>query len=104
MFLNALVNQKEKDIIKRSREFEEYFKELLKTYQIPLTPDNQKLLSERSLTLNKKFIKFVEEILDRIVKKNIQFMVEPVFIDLILRESNLFNFILAGDIIELLIN
>lgn len=101
MFLNALVNQKEEDIIRRAREFENDFKELLKTYQIPLTPDNQRLLSERSLALNNQFIKFVEEILDRVVNKNIQFMVEPVFIDLILRESNLFSFILAGDIIEL---
>ena len=28
-------------------------------------------------------------------------MVEPVFIDLILRESNLFSFILSGDLVEL---
>ena len=104
MFLNALVNQKEDNIIKRAREFENAFMELLNTYQIPLTPDNQQLLSKRSLTLNNEFIKFVEEILDRVINKNIQFMVEPVFIDIILRESNLFSFILAGNIVELSID
>ena len=84
--------------------FEKEFSELLKTYQIPLTPDNQTLLTERSLALNNRFIKFIEEILDRIIRKDIQFMVEPVFIDLILRESNLFSFILAGNIVELSID
>ena len=104
MFINSLVNQSEQDIIKKARSFEKEFSELLKTYQIPLTPDNQTLLTERSLALNNRFIKFIEEILDRIIRKDIQFMVEPVFIDLILRESNLFSFILAGNIVELSID
>ena len=104
MFINSLVNQIEDDIIKRAREFESEFNELLKTYQIPLTPDNQTLLTKRSLDLNNRFISFIEKILDRVVKKDIQFMVEPVFIDLILRESNLFSFILAGNIVELSID
>lgn len=104
MFINSLVNQIEDDIIKKARDFESEFNELLKTYQIPLTPDNQTLLTKRSLDLNNRFISFIEEILDRVVKKDIQFMVEPVFIDLILRESNLFSFILAGNIVELSID
>ena len=101
MFINALVNQKEKQVIEKARYFEQEFDILLKTYQIPLTPDNQTLLSKRSLKLNDDFINFVNDILNKITNKEIQFMTEPVFIDLILRESNLFKFILSGDIIEL---
>lgn len=101
MFINALVNQKEKQVIEKARYFEQEFDILLKTYQIPLTPDNQTLLSKRSLKLNEDFINFVNDILNKITNKEIQFMTEPVFIDLILRESNLFKFILSGDIIEL---
>ena len=101
MFINALVNQQETTIIEKARYFEQEFNTLLKTYQIPLTPDNQTLLSERSLKLNEEFINFVKNILKDIINKKIQFITEPVFIDLILRESNLFKFILSGDIIEL---
>ena len=101
MFINALVNQKEHKVIEKARYFEQEFDILLKTYQIPLTPDNQTLLSKRSLKLNDDFINFVNDILNKITNKEIQFMTEPVFIDLILRESNLFKFILSGDIIEL---
>ena len=104
MFINGFVNQSEKEIIDMAREFEASYDKLLKTYQIPLTPDNQVIQSNRSLNLNNKFISFVSSILEKIKDKKVQFMVEPVFIDLILRESNLFSFILSGDLIELSID
>ena len=101
MFINGLVDQNEKEIINTARDFELKYEELLKTYQIPLTPDNQVIQSNRSLELNNSFIVFVSSILERIKNRSVQFMVEPVFIDLILRESNLFSFILSGDLVEL---
>lgn len=100
-FINALVNQSERDVIRRAREFEQRFEMLLKAYQIPLTPDNQKILSQRSDELNADFASFVKELLNRINAKDIQFMVEPVFIDVILRESNMFKFVLSGNLKEL---
>lgn len=100
-FINAFVNQTERDVMEEARKYEQNFEMLLKTYQIPLTPDNQKLLSERSYALNASFAEFVKGLLDRINNRDIQFMVEPVFIDLILRESNMFKFILSGNLKEL---
>lgn len=102
-FINAFVNQSEREIMEEARIYEQNFEVLLTTYQIPLTPDNQKLLSERSYALNASFAEFVKGLLDRINNRDIQFMVEPVFIDLILRESNMFKFVLSGNLKELTI-
>lgn len=100
-FINAFVDQAETEVMEEARKYEQSFDLLLKNYEVPLTPDNQKLLSERSAALNASFAEFVKEILDRINNRDIQFIVEPVFIDLILRESNMFKFVLSGNLKEL---
>ena len=101
MFINGFVNQSEKDVIAKARGYEKSFELLLKNYEVPLTPDNQKILSEKSARLNASFAEFVKDLLNRINNKDIQFIVEPVFIDLILRESNMFKFILEGNLRDL---
>lgn len=100
-FINAFVDQAETEVMEEARKYEQSFDLLLKNYEVPLTPDNQKLLSERSAALNASFAEFVKGILDRINNRDIQFIVEPVFIDLILRESNMFKFVLSGNLKEL---
>lgn len=100
-FINAFVNQAEKEIIEKARGYETSFELLLKNYEVPLTPENQRILSEKSARLNASFAEFVKDILNGINNKNIQFIVEPVFIDLILRESNMFKFILSGNLRDL---
>lgn len=100
-FINGFVNQSESSVINDARNYEHDFAMLSRNYQIPLTPDNQRTLSRRSYELNNSFARFVERILSRMENKNIQFMVEPLFLDFILRESHTFRYILEGNLREL---
>lgn len=102
-FISGFVNQSETDVMEKARGYEESFELLLKNYEVPLTPDNQRLLSEKSARLNASFADFVKSLLDRINSGDIQFIVEPVFMDLVLRESNMFKFILSGNLRDLTI-
>lgn len=96
LFINKLVDSKNKEITIKSQEFADKFDEMAKLYSsTSLTPDNQKELTDKQITLVTEFKLFVEKCIDELLKSDVYFIVEPIFWDNMLTKVNYFLYILS---------
>lgn len=95
IFIEKLVDPINEDIFDKAKWFENSFNEAEETYKTtPLTPDNQKALTEKETLLVKEFHNFMEECIKKLLAREVYFIIEPIFWDNIYTQINFFQYIL----------
>lgn len=94
-FLSGLIDPKYQEKINQVSTLTNQFSVLQKKYQTTsLTPSNQKELTMESIRLIDEFQKFIKNCIEDLLNKNIQLIVEPIFLDNMLTEVNYYRYIL----------
>ena len=95
IFIEKLVDPINEDIFDKAKWFENSFNEAEETYKTtPLTPDNQKVLTEKETLLVKEFHNFMEECIKKLLAREVYFIIEPIFWDNMYTQINFFQYIL----------
>ena len=95
VFIEKLVDPINEDIFDKAKWFENSFNEAEETYKTtPLTPDNQKALTEKETLLVKEFHNFMEECIKKLLAREAYFIIEPIFWDNMYTQINFFQYIL----------
>lgn len=95
IFIEKLVDPINEDIFDKAKWFENSFNEAEETYKTtPLTPDNQKALTEKETLLVKEFHNFMEECIKKLLAREVYFIIEPIFWDNMYTQINFFQYIL----------
>lgn len=95
IFIEKLVDPINEDIFDKAKWFENSFNEAEETYKTtPLTPDNQKALTEKETLLVKEFHNFMEECIKKLLAREAYFIIEPIFWDNMYTQINFFQYIL----------
>lgn len=95
LFLRGLINQSEENYITRLDILLNSYAALLRDYQrISLTPDNQKVLTERSLGLILELRALTENMIQNLLNAKINFIIEPIALDNFYTDMNYFNYLL----------
>lgn len=95
IFIEKLVDPINEDIFDKAKWFENSFNEAEEAYKTtPLTPDNQKALTEKETLLVKEFHNFMEECIKKLLAREVYFIIEPIFWDNMYTQINFFQYIL----------
>lgn len=95
IFIEKLVDPINEDIFDKAKWFENSFNEAEEAYKTtPLTPDNQKVLTEKETLLVKEFHNFMEECIKKLLAREVYFIIEPIFWDNMYTQINFFQYIL----------
>ena len=99
-FLRGLINPNaEKYITELNELLNEEYPKLLDDYNnLPLSPENQIMLSEESIRLLRKTRLLIIDMLKDLLNANLYFIIEPLAIDNFYRNTNYFLYILNQDI------
>lgn len=95
IFIEKLVDPINEDIFDKAKWFENSFNEAEEAYKTTsLTPDNQKVLTEKETLLVKEFHNFMEECIKKLLAREVYFIIEPIFWDNMYTQINFFQYIL----------
>lgn len=99
-FLRGLINPNAESYISVLNELlnEEYPKLLDDYNNLPLSPENQLMLSEESLRLLRKTRILIKDMLKDLLDANLYFIIEPLAIDNFYRNTNYFLYIIDQDL------
>lgn len=99
-FLRGLINPNASRYILELNELlnEEYPKLLDNYNNLPLSPENQLILSEESLRLLRKTRILIKDMLKDLLDANLYFIIEPLAIDNFYRNTNYFLYIIDQDL------
>lgn len=99
-FLRGLINPNAARYILELNELlnEEYPKLLDNYNNLPLSPENQLMLSEESLRLLRKTRILIKDMLKDLLDANLYFIIEPLAIDNFYRNTNYFLYIIDQDL------
>lgn len=99
-FLRGLINPNAARYILELNELlnEEYPKLLDNYNNLPLSPENQLILSEESLRLLRKTRILIKDMLKDLLDANLYFIIEPLAIDNFYRNTNYFLYIIDQDL------
>ena len=79
----------------------EIYPELLEDYNsLPLSPENQQNLTERSITINRRIRLLIRDMLKDLLDAKLYFIIEPLAIDNFYRNINYFLYALDADMKE----
>jgi len=96
-FIIGLSDPKQTSVITNADNYRKAFTTLMKKYQdTKVSPDTLKVLNDEGISLVENFRVFLSRIIDGILNQNYYFIVEPVFFDNILTETNYFLYLLKG--------
>ena len=65
-------------------------------YKDVSSPEKEKLLNDETIDYMTNFISFLSKLIERILNKQLYFIVEPLFFDNLLTEANYFLYLLKG--------
>lgn len=92
LFINGFVNQSEDGIILEARNFANEFHNLDLSNITTLSEEELQNTYNTALNLIDSFINFVTRLIEKVLNKNLQFIVVPAFLDICLREANDFKY------------
>lgn len=91
LFIRGLVDPSYEDVYRLAASFTVEYNQLLSDYQTTaLTPENQQMLTDRSIELVQRFQTFIKELITNVLNAKLYFIVEPIFLDNMLTEANYF--------------
>ena len=99
-FLRGLINPNAaRYILELNKLLNEEYPKLLDNYNnLPLSPENQLMLSEESLRLLRKTRILIKDMLKDLLDANLYFIIEPLAIDNFYRNTNYFLYIIDQDL------
>lgn len=96
-FISGYCDPEQVSIINQARAFETEFEELMQEYNNQkITPDKILIFNEKALDVTERFRFFITSIIKRVLNAEIYFIVEPIFLDNLLTETNYFIYLLKG--------
>ena len=104
-FIRGEIDPMYKDIFDKANNFVIEYRNLLDEYDnMVMTPDNQKNMTLNSLEIAERFKKFVEDCIEKLLKKEIYFISAPITKDNSLTTINFFIFNLKEGVLASLKN
>ena len=95
MFVRGLVDPIHEDVHEIADAFVEEFQTIINEYRmIDITPDTEQVLVEKSMDLVNRFRQFLSTLIERLLDKQLYFIVEPIFLDNMYTEANYFYYVL----------
>lgn len=95
VFIKKLVDPKNSQISNEASWFENEFTKREEAYKVTaLTPENQKILTEKESILVGEFHNFMEKCIRELLTRNAYFIIEPIFLDNMYTQINFFQYIL----------
>ena len=95
MYIRGLVNPTSIDIFIKAQSFVIQFTHLSEEYKSAgLTPENQLILSSRTLELVERYSDFLANVIERVLTGEVYFIIEPIFLDNMYTEANYFKYVL----------
>lgn len=88
LFINGFVNQSEDTVIKEARKFADDFNKLNLNNNSNLKEE----INNDATNLINSFIKFITRLIERLLNRNIQFIIGPGYLDICLKEANSFKY------------
>lgn len=93
MFLRSFVDPSRNDIIIKAQSFVIEIENLLEDYKnLSLSPDNQRILTQKGKRIEERFAKFLEYIINELLIAEVYLIVEPIFLDNMYRVVSLSRF------------
>ena len=92
LFINGFVNQSESGIILEARNFANEFHNLELNNIANLSEEERQSTYNNALNLIDSFINFITRLIEKVLNRNLQFIVGPAFLDICLREANDFKY------------
>ncbi len=93
LFIRGLVDPSYEDVYRLAASFVSEYNQLLNDYQTTaLTPENQQVLTNRSIELLERFQTFLKEVITNVLSAKLYFIVELIFLDNMLTEANYFMY------------
>lgn len=92
LFINSFVNQSENRTIQDARNFANEFNQLDLSLISNLSKEERKNTYNNAMSLINSFINFITKLIERHLNKSIQFIVDPAYLDICLREANSFKY------------
>ena len=89
MFLRSFIDPTRADLIIKAQSYVVEAEKILDDYdKLSLSPENQKLLTIRSQKFVDRVALFLESIIEELLNKQVYLIVEPIFLDNMLRSVN----------------
>lgn len=96
IFIRSFVNASSNDVFIRAQSFVVEFDNLLTEYKrTGLTPENQKILTNKSITIVTRFQNFVKTLVEGLLNAELYFIIEPLALDNFYKSANYFKYILT---------
>lgn len=98
LFISILVDPQNEDIVSQANNFFKLFDQADETYKnTALTPENQKKLANQETLLVNDFHNFMQMCLERLIKAETYFIIEPTFINNLYTEINFLRYTLYSN-------
>lgn len=95
-FIAGLSDPAQESIIINANNYGKIFSKQMDLYKDVSNPDAEKLLNDETIEHMNNFISFLSKLIERILNKELYFIVEPLFFDNLLTEANYFLYLLKG--------
>lgn len=95
-FIIGLSDPAQESIILNANNYRKIFSKQMDLYKNISSPDSEKLLNDETIDYMNNFISFLSKVIERILNKELYFIVEPLFFDNLLTEANYFLYLLKG--------
>lgn len=95
-FIIGLSDPAQEAIILNANNYRKIFSKQMDLYKNISSPDSEKLLNDETIEHMNNFISFLSKVIERILNKELYFIVEPLFFDNLLTEANYFLYLLKG--------
>lgn len=89
MFLRSFIDPSRSDLIIKAQSYVVESDNLLNEYKnLSLTPDNQRILTAKGKKIEERFSEFLATIIEQLLNAEVYLIVEPIFLDNMLRSIN----------------
>jgi len=96
MFLRGLVDPRNSDVFDTFQLFVNTFQKLSSEYKdATISPDVQKQLNTRTSKAVDEYRGFLSTVIQRVLNSEVQFLINPTFLDNVYTEANYFSYLLA---------
>lgn len=95
-FIIGLSDPAQEALITNADNYRKIFSKQMDLYKDVASPEKEKLLNDETIDYMTNFISFLSKLIERILNKQLYFIVEPLFFDNLLTEANYFLYLLKG--------
>ena len=95
-FIIGLSDPAQEALITNADNYRKIFYKQMDLYKDVSSPEKEKLLNDKTIDYITNFISFLSKLIERILNKQLYFIVEPLFFDNLLTEANYFLYLLKG--------